>query len=128
VDGGVVDYIPIDAVRSLGADWVLASITESDYRSVRPKSVLGTLEQVIDIRGAMLSREQRKHADFIIAPPVGDIAVYETQRAPEAMGKGVIEANKVIKPAMESLLLFSLEALARDWGLKTSQSPRGGGP
>jgi len=116
VDGGVVDYIPIDAVRLLGAQWVLASITESDYRGSRPRSVLDTLEQVIDIRGAFLSRQQRKDAQFIISPPVGDIGIYDTGRAPEAIAKGVVAAYRALHPAMENLLLFSLESLARDWG------------
>ena len=49
VDGGVVDYIPVDAARMQGAQWVLASITESDYRSARPRTVLEMFEQVIDI-------------------------------------------------------------------------------
>ncbi|MBI5240324.1 MAG: patatin-like phospholipase family protein [Elusimicrobia bacterium] len=115
VDGGVVDYIPIDAARMQGAQWVLASITESDYRSARPQTVLEMFEQVIDIRGALLSREQRKLAQFVIAPQVGDIGVTETARAPEAMSKGVIAAYKALRPAMENLLLFSLESMARDW-------------
>ncbi|MDD5655793.1 MAG: patatin-like phospholipase family protein [Elusimicrobia bacterium] len=115
VDGGVVDYIPIDAVKLLGADWILASITEGDYRRARPKTVLDVLEQVIDIRGAFLSREQRKQADFIIEPSVGGIGMYDTDRAREAMEQGVIAANKAVKPAMEELLLFALPVLARDW-------------
>ena len=124
VDGGVVDYIPIDAARLLGAQWVLASITESDYRNARPKSVLETFEQVIDIRGAFLSREQRKQAQFIITPQVGDIGVYETERASEAMAKGVIAAYQALRPALESLLLFSLEPMARDWGPDASAQER----
>ena len=116
VDGGVVDYIPIDAARALGAQWVLASITESDYRSTRPQTVLEMFEQVIDIRGALLSQEQRKQAQFLIIPPVGGIGVSETARASEAMAKGVIAAYKALRPAMESLLLASLERMARDWG------------
>jgi NTE family protein len=115
VDGGVVDYIPIDAARALGAQWVLASITESDYRSARPQTVLELFQQVIDIRGALLSREQRQRAQFLIAPPVGYIGITDTARAPEAMDKGVIEAYKRLRPAMDSLLLFALEPMARDW-------------
>jgi hypothetical protein len=100
----------------LGAQWVLASITESDYRSTRPQTVLEMFEQVIDIRGALLSQEQRKQAQFRITPPVGEIGVTETARAPEAIDRGVIAAYKELQPAMESLLLFSLESMARDWG------------
>jgi NTE family protein len=115
VDGGVVDYIPIDAARLLGADWVLASVTETDYTYSKPKNVFDSLEQVIDIRGSFLSREQRQNADFLIEPPVGDIGVYETDRIPDAIEKGVIAAKKRIKAAEESYILFSLKNLAQRW-------------
>jgi NTE family protein len=118
VDGGVVDYIPIDAAKLLGAQWILASITENDYRSVRPKTVLNVLEQVIDIRGAFLSREQRKLANFLIEPAVGKISMYEVGRTQEAMEKGVIAAYKGLRPAMEDLLLFSAPFFAEGWAGK----------
>lgn len=115
VDGGVVDYIPIDAAKLLGADWVLASVTEIDFTNTKPRNVLQTLEQVIDIRGSFLSLEQRKKANFTIEPVVGDIGMYEAERIQEAVQKGVITANKKIKAAMENLILFSLPHMARAW-------------
>jgi NTE family protein len=115
VDGGVVDYIPVDAARLLGAQWTLASVTENDYTAVRPKSVLDSLEQVIDIRGSYLSREQRKLANYLIEPPVGDIGMFEDRRIPEAMEKGVIAAAKGLNGAEESLILASIPLLSADW-------------
>lgn len=115
VDGGVVDYIPVDAAKLLGADYVLASVAETDYTHTKPSSVLQSLEQVIDIRGSLLSREQRKQANFLIEPPVGDIGMYQSHRIPEAMTKGVIAANQKIKAAMESLILFSMGRLLPDF-------------
>jgi NTE family protein len=115
VDGGVVDYIPIDAARLLGAQWTLASITESDYTVARPKSVLDSLEQVIDIRGAILSREQRKAADFLIEPSVGDIGMFEDNRIAEALEKGVAAASKKLSSAEESLILASIPKLSVPW-------------
>lgn len=116
VDGGVVDFIPIDAAKLLGADWVLASITESDYTYSKPKNVFQSLEQVIDIRGSLLAREQKKEANFLIEPAVGDIGFYDTKRSEEAIGRGIAEANKKITEAKESLVLFSLPALMADYG------------
>ena len=115
VDGGVVDYIPVDAARLLGAQWTLASITENDYTAVRPKSVLDSLEQVIDIRGSYLSREQRKQANYLIEPQVGDIGMFEEGRIPEALEKGVVAASKGLRGAEESLILASIPLLAADW-------------
>ncbi|MFI5350078.1 MAG: patatin-like phospholipase family protein [Elusimicrobiota bacterium] len=115
VDGGVVDYIPVDAARLLGAEWTIASITENDYTAVRPKSVLDSLEQVIDIRGSFLSREQRKQANYLIEPQVGDIGMFEDSRIPEALEKGVVAASKGLNGAEESLILASIPLLAADW-------------
>ncbi|MDE2039700.1 MAG: patatin-like phospholipase family protein [Elusimicrobia bacterium] len=115
VDGGVVDYIPVDAARLLKADWVLASVAEADYTHARPTSVLQSLEQVIDIRGSLLSREQRKQANFVIEPPVGDIGSMEANRIPEAIRKGVIAATRAAPKAQENLILFSMKELMRGW-------------
>ena len=115
VDGGVVDYIPVDASRLLGAEWTLASVTETDYTTTRPENVLESLLQVIDIRGSYLSREQRKQADFIIEPPVGDIGMFEDHRIGEAVEKGVITASSRLEAAKESLILASIPKLASGW-------------
>lgn len=115
VDGGVVDYIPVDAARLLKAEWVIASVAESDYTRARPKNVLESLEQVIDIRGSLLAREQKKQANFLIEPPVGDIGLYETSRIQEAIGKGVITATAQLSHAQEDLILFAMKPLLGAW-------------
>jgi NTE family protein len=88
VDGGVVDNIPVDAARGLGADWVLASVAEN-ISDRMPESVLMTLLQVIDIRGTLLAREAEKSADFVMKPRVGDITVADFDRCVEAGEAGV---------------------------------------
>ncbi len=115
VDGGVVDYIPVDAARLLGAEWTVASITETDFTSARPKSVLDALEQVIDIRGSFLSREQRKQANALIEPVVGDIGMFDDVRIPEAMEKGVIAAARRLDSVEESLIFASIPKLVDGW-------------
>ena len=111
VDGGVVDYIPVDVAHLLGAEWVLASVAELDYTRTRPANILESLEKVIDVRGSLLSREQRKQADFVIEPSVGDIGMYDSHRIEEAINKGVIAAHKRIRAATEELILFSLDRM-----------------
>ncbi len=115
VDGGVVDYIPVDAARLLGAQWTVASITETDFTSARPKSVLDALEQVIDIRGSFLSRQQRMQADALIEPVVGDIGMFEDYRIPEAMEKGVAAAARSLVQVEDSLIFASLPLLVDGW-------------
>jgi NTE family protein len=115
VDGGVVDYIPVDVARLLGAQWIIASVTQGDYTAARPKSVLDALEQVFDIRGSYLAREEMRSANFLIQPPVGDIGMFAEKKIPEALEKGVIEATRRLPAAEESLILASIPDLAPGW-------------
>jgi NTE family protein len=119
VDGGAVDYIPIDVAKLLGAEWVIASVTEGDYTQTSPSTVLATLEQVIDIQGSILARQQRRQANMLIEPSVGDIYFYQTKRAQEAAEKGVLAASGKLKAAQEGLILFSLPRLMNHWATST---------
>ena len=123
VDGGVVNFIPVDAARLIGADYVIASVTDLDYSQATIKSMLNTLEQVIDIRGALLAREQRKRADFLIEPKVTDIGYVETPRALELVAQGILTARRRLPAAQEDLILFSYPSLAADW-LAASRNPK----
>ncbi len=120
VDGGVIDNVPVDAARLLGAQWVLASVTEGDFTRSRPRTALQGLQQVIDIRGSILAREESREADFVIEPQVGDIHFYDTSRIPEAIEAGVIAAQHRLPAAEESLILASLPWLTEDHGAPTA--------
>ena len=115
VDGGVVAYIPVEAARLIGAEWLIASVTEPDYTRSKPETVLQALEQVIDIRGSLLARQQRKLADFVIEPAVGDIGMYESHRVGEAINKGVMASHKKIAEAQKSYVLFSMRSLLKEF-------------
>ena len=110
VDGGVVDNVPVDAARALGADWVLASVMENTVNK-NPETVLMTLLQVIDIRGSLLSRESEKNADFVMRTQVGDISVADFDRCVEAGEDGLSEAFRRGDAARESLLIYAAPRL-----------------
>jgi len=110
VDGGVVDFIPVDAVRLLGADWVLASVT-AGASTYLPGNVLMSLLQVIDIRGSMLASNEEKEANFLIKPDVGEIVMADFDRCEEAGEAGLVEAAKRVDKARESYLIFSAPRL-----------------
>lgn len=111
VDGGVVDFIPIDAAERLGADWVLASVT-AGASSRLPENSLMSLLQVIDIRGSLLAGAAEKEAGFVIKPPVGDIAVADFDRCEEAGEAGLTEATRRLPAAREALLLYAAPRMA----------------
>ena len=60
VDGAVVDYLPVESVRKMGADYIIASVTPPDFFSTTPKTVAAYLLRVGDVRGAAMIRKPPK--------------------------------------------------------------------
>jgi NTE family protein len=120
VDGAIVDYVPVDAARLLGAKWVLASVTQDDYTRTRPNNVISSLQQINDIRGAIILNAQKKLANFVIEPSVGEVpsagglTLYVTP-TPWIIDRGVLAATKALKKAKESYILFSMYSLAEGY-------------
>jgi NTE family protein len=110
VDGGVVDFIPVDAARLLGADWVLASVTVGAANEL-PGNVLESLLKAIDIQGNLLAGRNEKNADFVIRPPVGEIKMTDFEECEAAGEAGLIEASRRVDQAREAYLVFSARRL-----------------
>lgn len=117
VDGGVVDFLPVDAARLLGAEWVLASSAEN-VAGEMPENVLSALLQVIDIRGSILARAEEKEADFLVKSTLQGIKVADFNKCVEAGEAGVAEATRRLNGAKESLLVYSAPRLLGAGGKK----------
>ncbi|MDA8130304.1 MAG: patatin-like phospholipase family protein [Elusimicrobia bacterium] len=106
VDGGVVDFIPVEAAKQLGAEWVLASVTSSS-QSRMPENVLMSLLQVIDIRGSLLAGAEEKEAGFVFKPELGGVGVADFDKCEDAGEVGLLEASRRMNEAKEALLIYS---------------------
>jgi NTE family protein len=69
VDGGLSTPVPVDIVRNMGADLVIA-INLNDYSLVKNKVKFGfykIINNIISIFSYNLSRSNVKHADFVVS-------------------------------------------------------------
>jgi predicted acylesterase/phospholipase RssA len=73
------------------------------------------LEQVIDIRGSILSAQQRKEADFAIDVQFGDVRFLDFHRTEEMVENGVVAAKKSLPHAEEAYILRVMPILWRRW-------------
>jgi NTE family protein len=93
VDGGVVMNIPVDVVRKMGADIVIAvDIASPLSKREDLGSTLGVLGQLSSFltRGNM--GPQLAKADLVLSPDVQGYGLYEFKKAPEIAKKGADEA------------------------------------
>jgi predicted acylesterase/phospholipase RssA len=89
VDGGLVQNLPTDLARRLGARRIVAVNLETD---LRPREELGDLLAIADqSRGIMtlsMEREQAALADLVIRPELGNAGILDFHQAHELLEAG----------------------------------------
>jgi NTE family protein len=97
VDGGAINNVPADVVRSMGADVVVAINVgyAGDTRKVS-RSLLGLMSQTVDVMMQAATRASVKTADIVINPPLERFASLDWRRNQEleAAGYAAAEAMK----------------------------------
>ena len=83
-DGGLVNNIPTDVVKAMGADILIVVNIETQLGNREALSSLpGVLSQIINIASAENSRRSLRQADFIIAPDLQNYTIGDfTQSKP----------------------------------------------
>jgi NTE family protein len=114
VDGGVANNLPVDVVRSLGADVVIAidvgepMLTTEQVRS----SLFKILAQTLGMITRANVKPQREQADLVIAPDVAGFGTLSFDRAPEILQRG----REGARAMAAGLARFSLSAAEyRSW-------------
>jgi len=115
VDGGVLNPVPADVVKSMGATCVIAVNVLTNPRkrvhlgltgntkSRRAPGMMNTLIQSIYMMEYEMVLASILKADIMIEPDVSNIEVYEFHRGPEAIEAGYKAAVAVI-PEIKKLL------------------------
>jgi NTE family protein len=121
-DGGLVNNLPIDVARSLGADKL---IVVNIGTPLAPRSSLGTLvgvttqmisiltEQNVNRSLAQLNRDK----DILLSPNLGELTAADFKRAPELIALGEEQAQ-AMAPALRRLALPPADWQAYRAGLR----------
>jgi len=84
IDGGVLDNLPVDAARFLGAEWILASdVTyDPDHEAAVPRGVIELGQRAVDLMQARLTQARlaMNPPDVYIRPDLKGVGI-------EAFGK-----------------------------------------
>jgi NTE family protein len=89
VDGGLLNEVPADVVRRMGADVVLAvSLTADRRHDAPPRNVLDIIYYSFDILLAARTQESLKAADLVVAPQLAGFAYRDLKRIDELVDRG----------------------------------------
>ncbi len=90
-DGGLVDNCPVEPVRALGADFVIAVDTITPFLRLRgtlPLRVRSLLQQIVNIGLARHAALSALRADVFLAPAVGPIGALDFPRLAAVAERG----------------------------------------
>ncbi len=103
VDGGVLNRIPTDVVREMGADYIIASDTGFFPRNAHINSLLDVVLRSFDIMQQELNRFQLMSADIVISPALNDLAPSQFDRCTEIIQAGEEAARAALPEILARL-------------------------
>ncbi len=119
VDGGIVDNVPTDVAKMLGADVIVCVAVPANFSKYNVSNILMTLTQALYIQGEVISQERLKQADVLIAPKVEDVSAMELWRSQECIAAGEVAARESL-PRLRRVLV---KKFFERW-LETPAEPR----
>ncbi len=108
VDGGLTTPVPVDVVRRMGADFIIAVNVNPDvtgrmgkaYRqrveAHREPNLIQVIMQSIYITTYSVSRANLEKSDIVIEPDLAHIGAADFQKAPEIIRRGLEAAEKAL--------------------------------
>jgi NTE family protein len=109
VDGGIINNIPVDVAKMLGADIIIAVNIEGDFTKQQVESIYQVIMQMSSIKNKIMDDKLLKDADYVIKPKVGDVGMLEIQRKDECFNAGLIQARKDIINIKKMIIEKSLK-------------------
>jgi len=98
VDGGIVQSVPVQAVKAMGAGVVIASQLGGVGTYEEPKNVLDVMRNAFDIALSHRTHEETKAADILIAMDLRDFSISDnTERYDELCAIGYNTAAQALK-------------------------------
>jgi len=116
VDGGVVDNMPVDIARKMGADIVIAVDITENVSNYEIGNVVDIILQTLNIMSAEITRYKIAEADVVIRPDVRGVGLidftkktYMITRGEEAARRALPQIREAIRKATDRLTEEELE-------------------
>ncbi len=109
VDGGVVDNIPIDVAKEKGADIVIGVDISENVVNFNITNVVDVIIQAVTIITSENAKHEKKDADVLISPAVGDVGTFDFTQKKRCMQAGIEAAQKAVPEIKKKI---------EEWGKK----------
>lgn len=103
VDGGVVNPIPVDVARELGAEVVIAVAIPSAVPPAAPRNPIQVAYHAVSLMAAEIGRLRSREADVLIEPAVGDVAYDDFSQKKRLIEAGEAAARQALPAIWQAI-------------------------
>jgi NTE family protein len=104
VDGGLINNLPVNVLKDMGSDFVIAcAIEESMHSPDELKNPVNIADQVTSISMRNITKISREQANFVISPNMEGFTSTSFTKIPEMIEKGRQEALRALPALLDSL-------------------------
>ena len=97
VDGGIVENIPIDTVKKMGADYVIAVDLNAIKTYHKPDSILDVIINSFHFTLKAAAKFQTENADLLITPDLSRFNMVSTAQIKDLIEQGYKDAREQLK-------------------------------
>jgi len=121
VDGGVLDNVPADVARAMGADVVVAVSVGENLQQPTPLSMTGLVNRAVVVMMDTATRRTLKDADLVLEPHLEGFDSLDFRRAAELVRRGYQAAEEASAQLLP--LSLDLDAWLRHLAARRSRRP-----
>lgn len=103
VDGGIVENVPIDTLRSMGADYIIGVDLNAEHKYEKPGNIIDVLINSFHFTMMAASRLQTEEADLLIKPDLSGFSRSDTSQITALIKQGYKDAYKVLENKFDKI-------------------------
>jgi NTE family protein len=102
-DGGVLDNVPVDVARKMGADIVIAVDLGDGMQEAQVNNIFDAIVQSLYLAARQNSEAKLKQADVVIRPKLANAGLMDFSRKKELLALGVQAAEQALPEIRKKL-------------------------
>ncbi len=113
VDGGVLNNVPVDVARKMGAQVVIAVNLDGGRKAAQVNNIFDAIVQSLQLMAIESTAARLREADVVIQPEVSQIGMIDFSRKKELLALGIQAAEQALPRIREKLLGMNATSAAR---------------
>ena len=107
VDGGIVENVPIDTVREMGANYIIGVDLNAKYIYSKPGNILDVISNSFHFIMQTSAKLQTEDADLLIQPDLSDFNRKDMKQIAKLINKGYQDSKAAFKTNRENKKLVN---------------------